>query len=107
MSDFFYSRLRGFLCVAQLTELKALLGCVGQTRFVMGAISQLQDGRYFLEDLSDALPIDLSEAQTTSGFFTGTPVLHHKNYVRLLGCRTCLDALLACMLCIVSKLCVI
>ena len=37
----------------------------------MGCISQLQDGRYFLEDLSDALPIDLSEAQTTSGFFTG------------------------------------
>ena len=56
---------------AQLTELKALLGCVGETRFVMGCISQLQDGRYFLEDLSDALPIDLSEAQTTSGFFTG------------------------------------
>ena len=54
-----------------MTELKALLGCVGETRFVMGCISQLQDGRYFLEDLSDALPIDLSEAQTTSGFFTG------------------------------------
>ena len=44
---------------------------MGETRFVMGCISQLQDGRYFLEDLSDALPIDLSEAQTTSGFFTG------------------------------------
>ena len=44
---------------------------MGETRFVMGCISQLQDGRYFLEDLSDALPIDLSDAQTTSGFFTG------------------------------------
>ena len=60
-----------FCHALQLTELKALLGCVGETRFVMGCISQLQDGRYFLEDLSDALPIDLSEAQTTSGFFTG------------------------------------
>ena len=60
------------VCVyAQLTELKALLGCVGQVRFVMGCISQLQDGRYFLEDMSDSLPIDLSDAQTTSGFFTG------------------------------------
>ncbi len=59
-------------CVcSQLTELKALLGCVGQVRFVMGCISQLQDGRYFLEDMSDSLPIDLTEAQTTSGFFTG------------------------------------
>jgi hypothetical protein len=58
----------------QLTELKALLGCVGQVKFVMGCISQLQDGRYFLEDMSDSLPIDLSDAQTTSGFFTGNPV---------------------------------
>ena len=63
--------LMTFCHAPQLTELKALLGCVGETRFVMGCISQLQDGRYFLEDLSDALPIDLSEAQTTSGFFTG------------------------------------
>lgn len=68
---------------AQLTELKALLGCVGQVKFVMGCISQLTDGRYFLEDMSDSLPIDLSDAQTTSGFFTGDfqrpvplPMLH-------------------------------
>ncbi|BDA47706.1 DNA polymerase epsilon subunit 2 [Coccomyxa sp. Obi] len=54
----------------ELTELKALLGCVGQVRFVMGCISQLQDGCYYLEDMSDSLPIDLSDAQTTSGFFT-------------------------------------
>ena len=72
------------LC-AQLTELKALLGCVGQVKFVMGCISQLTDGRYFLEDMSDSLPIDLSDAQTTSGFFTGDfqppvplPLLHKR-----------------------------
>ena len=59
----------------QLTELKALLGCIGQTRCVMGCISQLQDGRYFLEDLSDALPIDISGSQTTSGLFTGAHCL--------------------------------
>lgn len=57
----------------QLTELKALLGAVGELRFVLGCISQLQDGRFFLEDLSDAIPLDLSAANTASGFFTGTP----------------------------------
>jgi len=55
----------------QLTDLKALLGVVGQTRCVLGCISQLDDGRFFLEDLSDALPLDLSEAETASGFYTG------------------------------------
>ena len=60
-------------CARQLTEVKALLGAVGELRFVLGCISQLQDGRFFLEDLSDALPLDLSAANTASGFFTGAP----------------------------------
>ena len=30
---------------AQLTEVKALLGCIGETRFVMGCISQLTCGQ--------------------------------------------------------------
>jgi hypothetical protein len=59
------------LWLAQLTEVKALVGQVGATRYVMGCISQLEDGRYFLEDLSDAVPIDVSGAETTPGFFTG------------------------------------
>ena len=57
----------------QLTEIKALLGAVGELRYVLGCISQLQDGRFFLEDLSDAIPLDLSAANTASGFFTGAP----------------------------------
>ena len=63
--------LRVVHCALQLTEIKALLGAVGELRFVLGCISQLQDGRFFLEDLSDSLPLDLSAANTASGFFTG------------------------------------
>ena len=61
------------LCARQLTEIKALLGAVGELRYVLGCISQLQDGRFFLEDLSDAIPLDLSTTNTASGFFTGAP----------------------------------
>ena len=60
---------------AQLTELKALLGCVGEVRFVCGCVSQLQDGRYFLEDMSEELPVDLACAARTSGFFLGALLL--------------------------------
>jgi hypothetical protein len=67
----------------QLTELKALLGCIGENRFVVGCISQLQDGRYFLEDLSDALPIDLTDAQTTSGFFVGMALCQQSECLHL------------------------
>ena len=55
----------------QLTEIKALLGTRGQTRFVMGCISQPEDGRYALEDPSGIIRMDLSGAITTSGFYTG------------------------------------
>ena len=48
-----------------------MLGVVGETRYVMGCISQLEDGRYFLEDLSASLPVDLIDAQLAHGFITG------------------------------------
>ena len=55
----------------QLTEIKALLGGVGQTKTVMGFISQLEDGQYYIEDLSGALKVDLSQAMTAAGFYVG------------------------------------
>ena len=61
------------LCAMQLSEIKALLGCVGERRYVMGCISQLEDGKYFLEDLSGRLQLDLTHAETTEGFYTGLP----------------------------------
>ena len=48
-----------------------MLGVVGEIRYVMGCISQLEDGRYFLEDLSASLPVDLSDAQLAHGYITG------------------------------------
>lgn len=62
---------QGSLCCPQLTELKAMLGVVERTRVVMGCITQTEDGRYSLEDLSASLPLDLSSAQVGDGFVTG------------------------------------
>lgn len=55
---------------AQLTDLQALKGVVGEPRIVMGCISQLEDGRHVLEDITASVPLDLSACQTTAGFFT-------------------------------------
>lgn len=61
-----------FVFGAQLTELKAMLGVVGQTRIVMGCITQTEDGRFSIEDLSASLRLDLSDAVVAAGFITGT-----------------------------------
>lgn len=55
---------------AELIELKALLGLVGERRFVTGFLTRQDEGRYFLEDLSARLPLDLSIAETSDGLFT-------------------------------------
>ena len=59
---------------SQLSSIKALSGNPGQTSFIMGSITQPEDGRYYLEDLSASIPIDLTDAVTTTGFYTGVPV---------------------------------
>lgn len=48
-----------------------MLGCTGQTRFLLGCISQLQDGTYYLEDNTGSLQLDLANCQTSSGLYTG------------------------------------
>jgi DNA polymerase epsilon subunit 2 len=49
-----------------MTPVQSLIGCGGK-RWVMGVISQLEDGRFFLEDLTASIPIDLSEAISCNG----------------------------------------
>ncbi|CAK9863769.1 unnamed protein product [Sphagnum jensenii] len=51
----------------EMTPLQSLVGCTGR-RWVMGVISQLEDGHFFLEDLSASIPI-------TTGFFTENSVI--------------------------------
>lgn len=54
---------------------------------------QMRDGRFFLEDATDAVELDLTRAQTTSGFFTENTVVvaegemdaSRKFHVRALG----------------------
>lgn len=60
---------------AELTELKALLGMVGQRRYVLGFLTQKEVGKYFIEDLSARLPLDISAAETSDGLFTENSIV--------------------------------
>lgn len=62
--------LAGGAAACQLTPLQALLGSAGSTRFVLGTLSSLADGRFWLEDPSGAVAVDLSRAATAAGLFT-------------------------------------
>lgn len=69
----------------ELTELKAMLGVVGETRIVMGCITQTEDGRYSIEDLSASLPLDLSTADVGHGFITENSIVVAEGQLQLNG----------------------
>ncbi|XP_030937203.1 DNA polymerase epsilon subunit B [Quercus lobata] len=58
-------------------EISPIQSLVGQTgrRWVMGVISQLEDGHYFLEDLTASVEISLSNAKITTGFFSENTIV--------------------------------
>ncbi|GMI81096.1 CYCLOPS 2, DNA polymerase epsilon subunit B2 [Hibiscus trionum] len=65
----------------QLSTIQSLVGQRGK-RWVMGVISQLEDGHFYLEDLTAAVEIDFSKAisfytqyKITTGFFTENTVI--------------------------------
>ncbi|KAJ3705898.1 hypothetical protein LUZ61_009603 [Rhynchospora tenuis] len=58
----------------KITTIQSLTGCKGR-RWITGVISQLEEGRFYLEDLTAAIAIDLSDAKITSGFFVENTVI--------------------------------
>ena len=67
----------------ELTPLTGLLGAAGETKYVMGCLSQLEDDRFFLEDLTGVVQIDLTNAATSAGLFTENCVVVAEGEVRL------------------------
>lgn len=68
----------------QLTPLSALLGAAGDSHkstaatesiVVLGMLSQLQEGKFYLEDLDGKVRIDLSQTEFTMGLFTEQTVV--------------------------------
>ncbi|XP_027924509.1 DNA polymerase epsilon subunit B [Vigna unguiculata] len=58
-------------------EISPIQSLVGQTgrKWVMGVISQLEDGHYYLEDLTAAVKINLSSAKITTGLFSENTIV--------------------------------
>ena len=57
----------------ELTEVSALLGCVGEAKFILCMISTVdhEDGRVYVEDLSGSVQVDLRRCHfADKGFFT-------------------------------------
>lgn len=82
-----------------LTPLQALLGTAGATHFVLGALSLLDDGRYWLEDTTGSVAVDLAGAATAAGLFTENCVVVAEGALRRDGVFEARSALLALFLC--------
>ncbi|KAE8653182.1 DNA polymerase epsilon subunit B [Cucumis sativus] len=58
-------------------EISPIQSLVGQTgrKWVMGVISQMEDGHFYLEDLTASVEINLSSAKITTGLFTENTII--------------------------------
>ncbi|KAG9130326.1 hypothetical protein Leryth_004313 [Lithospermum erythrorhizon] len=59
----------------EISPILSLIGQTGRRRWVMGVISQLEDGHFYLEDLTAAVEIDLSNYRITTGFFSENTIV--------------------------------
>ncbi|XP_026409290.1 DNA polymerase epsilon subunit B-like isoform X1 [Papaver somniferum] len=58
----------------EISPIQSLIGQTGR-RWIMGVISQLEDGHFYLEDMTAAVPVNLSNAKITTGFFVENTVI--------------------------------
>ncbi|KAG7609998.1 unnamed protein product [Arabidopsis thaliana] len=58
----------------EISSIQSLISQRGR-KWVMGVISQLEDGHFYLEDLSASVEIDLSKYKITTGFFTENTII--------------------------------
>ncbi|CAH9061095.1 unnamed protein product [Cuscuta epithymum] len=75
----------------EISPIQSLVGQIGR-KWVMGVISQLEDGHFFLEDLNAAVEVNLSESKITTGFFVENTIVLAEGEMQLDGVfkvRTC------------------
>ncbi|XP_031251129.1 DNA polymerase epsilon subunit B [Pistacia vera] len=58
----------------EISTIQSLVGQRGR-KWVMGVISQLEDGHFYLEDLTASVEINLSKAKITTGFFSENTIV--------------------------------
>lgn len=61
------STTRSFI---ELTTVDALMGGNGGSHWILGMLCEVEEGRFYLEDLNGSVPLDLSRAITQPGMFT-------------------------------------
>jgi len=66
----------------KIASIQSLLGVSTETKFIMGCLSQLEDDRFYLEDLTGTVRVDLTACETDVGLFTENCIVIAEGQVR-------------------------
>ena len=66
----------------ELSSIQSLLGSRAERRFIAGSLSQLEDGRFHMEDLTGTVRVDLTACERSAGLFTENCVVIAEGEVR-------------------------
>ena len=67
---------------AELSTINSLLGVSKEKKYIMGLLSQLEDGVFYMEDLSGTIRVDLTVCERSIGLFTENCVVLAAGEVR-------------------------
>ncbi|XP_076906459.1 DNA polymerase epsilon subunit B-like [Bidens hawaiensis] len=68
----------------EISQIQSLVGRTGIS-WVMGVISQFEDGVFYLEDLTGAVQVNLTNAKITTGYFTENSIVLAQGEMQLDG----------------------
>ena len=70
-------------CVfSQLTSVQGLMGLYGETKYLLGVLTEIEDGNLFIEDTTGVIKVEMANAVPTTGLFTENCIIIAEGQLR-------------------------
>jgi DNA polymerase epsilon subunit 2 len=61
------------------------MGLYGEVKYLLGVLTEIEDGNLFIEDMTGTIKVDLSTATSTAGLFTENCIVIAEGQLRIDG----------------------
>eukprot|EP00959_Pyramimonas_sp_CCMP1952_P431850 9044209-Pyramimonas_sp.AAC.1 len=66
----------------KLTSVQGLMGLYGETKYLLGVLTEIEDGNLFIEDTTGVIKVEMANAVPTTGLFTENCIIIAEGQLR-------------------------
>uniref|UniRef100_A0A7S0MZV0 DNA polymerase epsilon subunit n=1 Tax=Pyramimonas obovata TaxID=1411642 RepID=A0A7S0MZV0_9CHLO len=66
----------------ELTSVQGLMGLYGETKYLLGVLTEIEDGNLFIEDMTGTIKVEMVNAIPTTGLFTENCIIIAEGQLR-------------------------